>query len=148
MEGRQPFYFGNANADQVRGSGWFVGQFVPAELGLRRQTDVELKWGIHPDGEKRPEPWANRNGTTISVLIEGSLKLTFHIDGSQEDVTLAAKGDYVVFGPEVVHSWEALGDTIVLSVRFPSVEVGWGHRGLFPKTRANRSFFLWRGSSL
>jgi hypothetical protein len=30
---------------QVRGSGWFVGQFVPAELGLRRQTDVELKWG-------------------------------------------------------------------------------------------------------
>jgi len=124
MCSKKPFYFGNAKADQVRGSGWFVGQFVPAELGLRRQTDVELKWGLHPDGEKRPEPWANRNGTTISVLIEGSLKVTFHIDGAQQEVTLGTKGDYVVFGPEVVHSWEAVGDTIVLSVRFPSVEVG------------------------
>ena len=124
MCSKKPFYFGNAKADQVRGSGWFVGQFVPAEFGLRRQTDVELKWGLHPDGEKRPEPWANQNGTTISVLIEGSLKVTFHVDGVQEEVTLGTKGDYVVFGPEVVHSWEAVGATIVLSVRFPSVEVG------------------------
>jgi hypothetical protein len=124
MGSKEPFYFGNAEADQVSGSGWFVGQFVPAELGLRRQTAVELKWGIHPDGEKRPQPWANQNGATIAVLIEGGLKVTFHVDGSQQEVTLQTKGDYVIFGPEVVHSWEAIGDTIVLSVRFPSVEVG------------------------
>ena len=124
MASKQPFYVGNAKADQVSGSGWFIGQFVPAELGLRRQTAVELKWGIHPDGEKRAQPWANQNGTTVSVLIEGSLKLTFHIDDSQHEVILRTKGDYVIFGPEVVHSWEAIGDTIVLSVRFPSVEVG------------------------
>ena len=123
MDSRRRFYFGNAQSDQVRGSGWFVGQFVPAELGLRHQREVELKWGIHPDGDKRSHPWANRNGTTISVLIEGSLKVTFHIDGGQQEVTLQKKGDYVAFGPEVVHSWEAIGDTIVLSVRFPSVEV-------------------------
>jgi hypothetical protein len=124
MGDREPFYFGNAEADQVRGTGWFVGQFVPPQFGLRRQTDVELKWGIHPDGEKRLHPWANQNGTTISVLVEGSLKMTFHVDGEQREVTLRTKGDYVAFGPEVVHSWEAVGDTIVLSVRFPSVEVG------------------------
>ena len=124
MGSKDPFYFGNAVVDQVRGTGWFVGQFIPAEFGLRHQTDVELKWGIHPDGEKRPRPWANQNGTTISVLIEGSLKITFHVDGTQQEVTLRTKGDYVAFGPEVVHSWEAVGDTIVLSVRFPSVEVG------------------------
>jgi hypothetical protein len=124
MGSREPFYFGNAKADQVHGSGWFVGQFVPAELELRRQTAVELKWGIHPDGEKRPQPWANQNGVTISVLIEGRLKVTFFVDGSQQEVTLQTKGDYVIFGPEVVHSWEAVGDTIVLSVRFPSVQVG------------------------
>ncbi len=123
MSSRKPFYVGNAKADQV-GGGWFVGQFVPAELGLRRRTEVELKWGIHPDGEKRPEPWASQTGTTISVLIEGGLKVTFHIDGSQQEVILRTKGDYVIFGPQVVHSWEAIGDTIVLSVRFPSVEVG------------------------
>ena len=120
----EAFYVGNAKDDQAGGSGWFIGQFIPVELGLRHQTDVELKWGIHPDGEKRPQPWANKNGTTISVLVEGSLKLTFHVDGARQEVTLRTKGDYVVFGPEVVHSWEAVGDTIVLSVRFPSVEVG------------------------
>ncbi len=124
MGSKDLFYFGNAKVDQVPGTGWFVGQFIPAELGLRHQTDVELKWGVHPDGEKRPHAWATRNSTTISVLIEGSLKVTFRVDGAQREVTLRTKGDYVAFGPEVVHSWEAVGDTIVLSVRFPSVGVG------------------------
>lgn len=122
MDSKQ-IYFGNAKADQVRGSGWFVGQFVPAELGLRHQTDLELKWGIHPDGEKRSQPWANQNGVTISVLVEGSLKLTFQVDGAEQECMLQTKGDYVAFGPQVVHSWEAFGETIVLTVRFPSVEV-------------------------
>ena len=124
MTSNRPFHFGNAKADDVRGSGWFVGQFVPEEFGLRRQSDVELKWGIHPEGEKRSHPWATGHGTTISVLIEGSLKITFPVEGAQEEVTLRTKGDYVIFGPEVVHSWEALSDAIVLTVRFPSVEVG------------------------
>ena len=124
MSSKKPFYVGNAKVDQVGGSGWFIGQFIPAELELRRQTEVELKWGIHPDGEKRAQPWAHQNATTVSVLIEGSLKVTFHIGDSEQEVILRTKGDYVIFGPEVVHSWEAIGDTIVLSVRFPSVEVG------------------------
>jgi hypothetical protein len=117
------FYFGNAKVDEVRGSGWFVGHFVPPELGLRHQTDVELKWGIHRDGDKRSHSWAS-SGTTISVLIKGRFLVTFDIDGIQQEVLLQAQGDYVAFGPEVVHSWEAFGDTIVLSARFPSVEVG------------------------
>src|SRR5271166_6200785 len=80
MGSKDPFYFGNAKVDQAARAGWFVGQFIPPEFGLRHQTDVELKWGIHPDGEKRPYPWASQNSTTISVLIEGSLKMTFHVD--------------------------------------------------------------------
>jgi hypothetical protein len=86
MDRAKSFYFGNARVVDVRGSGWFVGQFVPTELGLRHQTDVELKWGVHPDGDKRTDPWANKNGTTISVLVEGSLKVTFHIDGAEHEV--------------------------------------------------------------
>jgi hypothetical protein len=124
MSTKQPFYVGNAKADQVGDSGWFIGQFIPAEFGLRRQTQVELKWGVHPDGERRAQPWAHQNATTISVLIEGGFKLTFHLGDSRQEVILRTKGDYVIFGPEVVHSWEAIGDTIVLSVRFPSVEIG------------------------
>jgi hypothetical protein len=118
-----PYYFGNASADQVRGSGWFVGQFVPPELGLRHQTAVEVKWGLHPDGDTRSQPWANGNGATIAVLIRGTLRLCFHLDDSRHEVTLAKEGDYVVYGPDVVHSWQAIGETLVLSIRFPSVEV-------------------------
>ena len=118
------FYVGNAAIDQVHDTGWFLGQFIPVELGLRHQSDVELKWGIHPDGEKRAHPWAHGNGTTVSILIRGSLRVAFHIGGNPQIVTLEKQGDYIVFGPHVVHSWEAVGDTLVLSVRFPSVEVG------------------------
>ena len=58
------------------------------------------------------------------LLPDGVLRATFHIDGTPHVVTLQKEGDYVVFGPDVVHSWEALDDTVVLSVRFPSIEVG------------------------
>jgi hypothetical protein len=124
MDAAQSVYFGNAASDQVRGTGWFLGQFVPAALGVRHQTDVELKWGIHPDGEQRPRgPEAVANATTISILIRGKLRATFHIDGAQQMVTMEKEGDYCIFGPGVVHSWEVVGDTLVISVRFPSIEV-------------------------
>ena len=123
MAAEGSFYVGNAIADQVRDSGWFVGQFVPAALGLRHQDDVEVKWGIHPDGEQRPQPWACGHATTISVLIRGSLRVMFHRTAVPEIVMLEKEGDYVVYAPGTMHSWEAIGDTVVLSVRFPSLEV-------------------------
>jgi hypothetical protein len=124
MGAKGSFYFGNAEIDQVRGTGWFVGQFVPSDLGARHQTDVELKWAVHPDGDRRIDgAEANRNATTISVLIRGALRTRFEIDGAIRVVTLEKPGDYVIFGPDIVHSWEALGETVVLSVRFPSIEV-------------------------
>lgn len=122
MGAQRSFYFGNAAADQVRDSGWFVGQFVPAESGLRHQRDVEVKWGVHPDGEKRSQPWAS-GATTISVLIHGTLRVTFDVGATPQIVTLEKEGDYIIFGPSIVHSWEAVGHTVVLSLRFPSIEV-------------------------
>jgi len=79
---------------------------------------------LHPGGDKRSHPRANQNGTTISVLIRGTLRVEFHTGDTPQLVTLAKEGDYVVYGPEVVHSWEAIGETLVVSIRFPSVEVG------------------------
>jgi hypothetical protein len=124
MTNHKPYYVGHAAADQVRDSGWFVGQFVPPELGLRHQTAIEIKWGLHPDGDKRPRPWAHDSGTTISVLIRGILHVSFYTAEPPAIVTLAREGDYVIYGPNVVHSWEAVGETLVLSLRFPSVEIG------------------------
>lgn len=123
MDSDRSFYFGNAACDCVGGTGWFVGQFVPSELGLRHQTAVEVKWGIHPDGERRSRPWAQGHGTTIAILIRGALRLEFHTGHDPKLITLRREGDYVIYGPEMVHSWEAIGETLVLTLRFPSVEV-------------------------
>src|SRR5690348_156564 len=119
-------YFGNAIADQVRRSGWFIGQFVPPALGLRHQTDVEIKWGVHPDGERRSHAWASSHATTISILIHGHLRVSFHSADTPRTVSLKQEGDYVIFEPDTVHSWEAVGDTLVVSIRFPSIE-SWQH---------------------
>jgi len=124
MTSGAPFYLGNAALDQVRETGWFIGQFVPPELGLRHQTDLEMKWGMHPDGDKRVRPWAHGRATTISVLIRGKLIVSFHATDGAQTATLATEGDYLVYRPDVVHSWEAVGETLVLSIRFPSVEIG------------------------
>ncbi len=88
------------------------------ELGLRHQTDVEMKWGIHRDGETRTQPWANGDATTISVLIHDCLRVTFHTGGTPQVVSLENEGDYLIFGPDTVRSWEAIGHTVILSVRF------------------------------
>jgi hypothetical protein len=121
MDLAQSVYFGNVAADQMRGTGWFVGQFAPD--GLRRLTDIELKWGLHPDGERRPRgPEAITGATTVSILIRGTLQMVFYKGGIERPVTLQREGDYVIFGPDVVHSWEAIGETLVVSVRFPSIE--------------------------
>jgi hypothetical protein len=117
------FYLGNAIDDNVRGSGWFVGHFVPSVMGHRHQSAVELKWGIHPRGQSRPSgPAANGVATTISILVRGTFRIVFTSAGKPKTVTLEREGDYIVFGPEVQHDWEALEDCVVLSVRFPSVD--------------------------
>lgn len=123
MASEKLFYRGQAAMDQIENSGWFLGQFVPEDMGLRHQTDVELKWGLHKDGERRSAPWATQVSTTVAILIRGALKVEFYVDETPQVVTLDKEGDYVVYGPDVAHSWEAIGDTLVLTVRFPSVEV-------------------------
>jgi quercetin dioxygenase-like cupin family protein len=57
------------------------------------------------------------------------LRVTFEIDGGSHTVTLAKEGDYIIFGRDIVHAWEAVGHTVVLSMRFPSVEVKPAARG-------------------
>jgi hypothetical protein len=118
------FYFGNAAEDNVADTGWFVGQFVADTMGHRHQTAVELKWGVHRCGQSRPGgSEANGVATTISILVRGKLETVFTVAGQPHVVRLEREGDYIVFGPEVKHDWEALEDSIVLSVRFPSVDV-------------------------
>lgn len=113
-------YAGNAGDDNIRG--WFIGRFLAPASGLRHQEDLELKWGIHSAGESRPQAWGRYNvATTICILVRGRFLLRFRRDGREREVLMEREGDYVIMPPQVDHSWQAVTDSVVLSVRFPSV---------------------------
>jgi quercetin dioxygenase-like cupin family protein len=85
-------------------------------LGVRSCKDVEVKWGIHPLGDKRAQWAADNERTTMVLLVEG----IFRVDLTEGGAMLARPGDYLVWGPGTGHSWEALARSVVITVRWPS----------------------------
>lgn len=110
------WYSGNAADDGERTRGWLLGHFIDPAEGVRSTKDVEVKWGIHPAGDKRPEWTADDQRTTLLLLVQGH----FRLELTEGTVTLARQGDYAVWGPGIDHSWEALADSVVITVRWPS----------------------------
>ncbi|WP_042430260.1 signal peptidase I [Streptacidiphilus anmyonensis] len=112
------WYKGNANEDADQHRGWLLGHFIDPVNGLARQTQaLEVKWGIHPAGQKRPEWVADDQRTALLLLVSGR----FRLDLSLGSVTLEKQGDYVVWGPGIDHSWQAEEDSVVVTVRWPSI---------------------------
>lgn len=110
------WYSGNAAEDGRETRGWLLGHFIDPAKGVRSSKDVEVKWGIHPAGEKRSGWTADDQRTTLVILVEGN----FSIDLTEGSVTLVRQGDYAVWGPGIDHSWEAISDSVVVTVRWPS----------------------------
>jgi len=109
-------HFGNVGDEAAEHRGWFIGHFMPGD-SIQHSTDVEVKWGQHPAGEQR-ENWHDTEArTTVLLLIEGR----FRIDLSVGSHVLAKLGDYAMWGPGVGHSWQAEADSIVLTIRWPSI---------------------------
>jgi hypothetical protein len=99
---------GHAAHDAESFRGWFVGHFIPADLGLRSTDAVEVKWGTHASAE----------ATSLSLLIQGCIRLLF-ADGSQ--ALLTDPGDYAIWPPGLAHRWQIeADDTVVLTIRWPS----------------------------
>jgi hypothetical protein len=114
------YTLGNAVRDGGSGSlkGWFMGGFLPPECGLRACDEVEVKWGIHREGESKETPSTNDAQSTLTLLIRGQFEVTFtELD---RKVTLIDDGDYVIFAPGVKHHWISIKDSIVITVRWPS----------------------------
>jgi hypothetical protein len=110
------WHSGNAAEDGLETRGWILGRFIDPSKGVLSSKDVEVKWGIHPPGDKRPEWTADDQRTTLVLLIEGN----FRIDLTEASVTLGKQGDYATWGPGIDHSWEALSESVVITVRWPS----------------------------
>jgi hypothetical protein len=109
-------YVGKAGKDAALDRGWLLGHFK--EAGDPRHSEaVEIKWGVHPVGDRRLEWVRGEERTALLVLISGRFRLEF----PQGDVVLEEQGDYVVWGHGVDHSWCAEEESVVLTVRWPSV---------------------------
>lgn len=109
---------GNAARDAEAFRGWFVGHFVPSELGLRSTDAVEVKWGTHALGDVRSAWAASTDATSLSLLIRGCIRILF---ATGEEALLTEPGDYAVWPPGLAHRWQIeLDDTVVLTLRWPS----------------------------
>ncbi|SED56661.1 hypothetical protein SAMN05216532_4959 [Streptomyces sp. 2231.1] len=112
------WYTGNANNDADQHRGWLLGHFIDPDVGAVRQTEtLEVKWGIHPAGEQRLQWVSDDQRTAMLLLVSGK----FRLDLSVGSVVLERQGDYVVWGPGIDHSWQAVEDSVVVTVRWPSL---------------------------
>ena len=107
---------GNAAEDTKDNRGWLLGHFIDPSEGVLHSKDVEVKWATHKAGEKRREWTADDQRTTLVLLVEGQ----FRVDLTEGNKLLSTQGDYVLWGPGIDHSWEALTDAVVMVVRWPS----------------------------
>lgn len=109
-------YVGNAGKDAALDRGWLLGHFKP-DGDTRHSDEVEIKWGVHPHGDTRAQWVRGEERTALQVLISGR----FRVDFPGRSVVLERQGDYVVWGRGVDHSWVAEEESVVLTVRWPSV---------------------------
>lgn len=109
-------YVGNAAVDAAGDRGWLLGHFKSVG-DVRHSEDVEIKWGVHPRGDQRAVWVTGEKRTALLILISGR----FRVELPTRSVVLADQGDYVVWGHGVDHSWYAEEESVVVTVRWPSV---------------------------
>jgi mannose-6-phosphate isomerase-like protein (cupin superfamily) len=109
-------YVGNATVDAAGDRGWLLGHFKPVD-DVRHSDDVEIKWGVHRPGDERAEWVTEEKRTALLILISGR----FRVEVPGRSVLLAEQGDYVVWGHGVDHSWYAEEESVVVTVRWPSI---------------------------
>jgi hypothetical protein len=109
-------YVGNAGKDAALDRGWLLGHFK--DIGDPRHSEaVEIKWGVHPRGDARLQWVRAEERTALLVLISGR----FRVELPGRNILLEQQGDYVVWGRGVDHSWFAEEESVLLTVRWPSV---------------------------
>jgi quercetin dioxygenase-like cupin family protein len=111
------WYAGNAADDADAHTGWLLGHFLDPAAGVRATDTLEVKWGIHPAGQQRGDWTTGEQRTTLIILVQGR----FRLDLTTGTFLLERQGDYVTWGPGVEHSWQAEEDSVVVTVRWPSL---------------------------
>ncbi len=108
---------GNALEDGASHGGWMLGHFIPPDESLRSTGDVEVKWARHDAGDGRSAWATNDVATTLSILVRGRFRIIF--EGAE--ALLEREGDYALWGPGVPHTWRAEEESVIVTVRWPSL---------------------------
>ncbi|MCB7129153.1 MAG: hypothetical protein J3T61_06425 [Candidatus Brocadiales bacterium] len=111
----EPF-FGNAAQISAGHRGWFLGHFMEESGKPLHTRALEIKWGLHRKGETRADWDPEGSSTTLTLLIRGEFEVKF----SDRQFTLNEEGDFVLWGPGIPHTWAALDNSLILTVRWPS----------------------------
>ena len=124
---------GNAADAGAASRGWFVGDLArwAASRGEsldvastpRQSAHLQVKWFAHPPGDER-HGWADPDECfSLTVLIDGDVRVDFRDSGGTErSVRLAQRGDYVLWhGPTYAHFWRTEGGCALITVRWPAV---------------------------
>jgi hypothetical protein len=100
--------------------GWFIGNFLdPTTAGPRSTDNIEVKWSIHPVGDHRPDIAPGADTVTLTILISGAFEQIFP-DQQPDSMLMERPGDFALYGPDVPHTWRALADSVMLTVRWKS----------------------------
>src|SRR5678816_263943 len=108
---------GNAAAASKNTRVWFLAHFKPGEDNPPHNADLEVKSITHAKGETRPECSPANGVRTLNILIRGRFVLLF----PEHEVLLEKEGDFVLFGPGIAHSFRSENESLVLTVRWPSI---------------------------
>jgi hypothetical protein len=107
---------GNAALTGHDHGGWFVGSFLSNEARLRHTDGLEVKWGLHVAGDVRTDVNDRGGMHSLAILITGTFVIEF--PALREEVMLSQAGDYVLYGPDVAHTWRAIEASTVVTVRW------------------------------
>jgi hypothetical protein len=114
---RRAIIFEEGHIEDVSSDGWVVGHFA---RGARQSRGVEVKWARHPEDETKD--WSLcASATTLSILIYGHFRIELQVDDWNGSVDLDREGRYVIFGPNISHRWRAVKNSLILTVRWPSI---------------------------
>jgi hypothetical protein len=117
MSVKRAIIFEEGQVEDISSNGWVVGHFAS---GARQSHGVEVKWARHPEGENKD--WSLcASATTLSILIYGHFLIELQSESWNESVELDREGRYVIFGPNISHRWRAAKNSLILTVRWPSI---------------------------
>lgn len=108
---------GNFNKTASEHRGWVIGNFMDKQSPFCTKN-FEVKWGKHKKGESKGTV-TQTNADSLAILVYGKHAIKF--PSLRKEIVLEKEGDYLFFPRGVDHTWETLEDTLMLTIRWPSI---------------------------